>query len=113
MDMAVNAPTTRRRRFQFGLGTMLALMTLLALWLGWEKHYIQERRDFLELNKAAIAAGPKRYVMSRRVPPKPAEIPFWRRWLGDEPVDVISMPFAAGKEAHAKAMALFPEARLE
>jgi hypothetical protein len=108
-----DGPPTRRRWFQFGVGTMLLLVTAFALWLAWEKHCIQERRDFLASNKAAIAAGPKRHVMSRKTQYKPAEISLWRRWLGDEPVDVIPMPFAAGDEAHARARALFPEARLE
>ncbi len=94
---------------------MFALITLLAAWLAWEKNYIQQRREFLAANEAAIAAGPKRHVMSMlpKAQYQPAEIPFWRTWLGDEPVDVIAMPFAAGDEAHAKAKSLFPEARLE
>jgi hypothetical protein len=29
-------PPTRRRWYQFGLGTMLLLVTVFAIWLGWE-----------------------------------------------------------------------------
>ena len=36
------APPTRRRWFQFGLGTMLLLVTVFAVWLGWELSYIRE-----------------------------------------------------------------------
>ena len=106
-------PPTRRRWFQFSIRSLLLLLTAFAMLLAWEKRYIRARRDFLESNNAAIAAGPKRHVMSRKTQYKPAEIPFWRRLLGDEPVDVIPMPFAAGEKARAKARALFPEARLE
>jgi hypothetical protein len=107
------AKPTRRRWYQFSLGTMFLLVTATAFWLGWDMRYIRERRAFLASNREAIAAGPKRYIVMRKTQYKPAEIPLWRRWLGDEAVDVIPMPFAAGDEAHAKARALFPEARLE
>jgi len=36
-----NAP--RRRWFQFGVGTMLFLVTALAAWLSWELKFIRDR----------------------------------------------------------------------
>ena len=35
---------SHRRWFQFGTGTMLLLVTIFALWLGWELSYIRERQ---------------------------------------------------------------------
>ena len=105
--MLPTTPHTRRRWCQFGLRTLLVAVTFFALWLGWEMHYIRERRVFLASNREVIAAGPKRHLMMRKTQYKPAEIPLWRRWLGDEAVDVIQMPFAAGDEVHIKARALF------
>ena len=34
---------SRRRWYQFGIGTMLVTIALFALWLGWEMHKVRER----------------------------------------------------------------------
>ena len=40
----VEAPKTRRRFFQFGLGTMFLLVTVLCAFLGYHLNWIRERR---------------------------------------------------------------------
>lgn len=36
-----------RRWFQFGLGTMLAIVTLLCVWLAWQVRVVRERKLLL------------------------------------------------------------------
>jgi len=38
------APPTRRRWFQFGLGSLLALVTVFAVWLGWHMNRVHAQR---------------------------------------------------------------------
>src|SRR5258708_1128616 len=44
--MSENHPV-RRRRFQFGLGTIFVLGTVFSVWLGWELKYIRDGRAFV------------------------------------------------------------------
>jgi hypothetical protein len=107
------APQTRRRWFQFGLGTLFVVVTIFAVWLGWELKFIRERQAFL------MRAGADRtwYVMSSQLdgPITPRHriptIPFWRRWLGDEAVAIMEPPH--GIAADEEIDALFPEANAE
>lgn len=112
-------PKHSRRWFQFGLGAMLVWVTVLAVALGWELNFIRERRAFLQsLQKQQLAEIARSntpvgslYSVSAVYPPVPA-IPFWRRWLGDEPQDVITFPRETPPAEMDKAKMLFPEATL-
>jgi hypothetical protein len=55
VSMAEEAPT-RRRWFQFSLRTMLLLVTVFGVWLGYEMNWIHSRRSFLA-DEAAMRAG--------------------------------------------------------
>jgi hypothetical protein len=37
----------QRRRFRFSLRTFLLAFTAIALWLGWNAHLVQRRKDFI------------------------------------------------------------------
>jgi hypothetical protein len=102
----------RRRWFQFGLGTMLLAVTVFAALLGWELDYIRERKEFLAWVESTCAAEGN-HTFSIDTLAVPAEIPMWRRWMGDKPADVITLPFVAAEADADKARALFPEARIE
>jgi hypothetical protein len=108
-------PTPPRRRwFQFSLATMFVVVTVLAVWLGWEVKLVRDRSDFLVwCHEGNVAAGLERgwtAYPSRNVP-APA-IPFWRRWLGDESVHAITLPPGSSAADYERATVLFPEAAI-
>ena len=106
--MSSPAPPTRGRRLQFGLGTMLVVVTIFALWLGWEVRFIRERQAFLQWIKSQEPTGG--FVIRSSWSGAPAPIPFWRRWLGDEPENLIELPAGSMPADRDQAKALFPEA---
>ena len=110
--MMESTQPTRRRWFQFGLGTLFVLMTVFAVWLGWELKYIRERKEFLAWVESKLATEANHTFMIDPLA-VPAEIPVWRRWLGDKPRDAITLPFVATKADAGKARALFAEAKVE
>jgi hypothetical protein len=96
------APKTRRRWFQFGLGTMIVVMTVLAIplgWLGWQIKYIRDRRDF---RARSLWSGMGDWTGT----PSP-EMPLYRRWLGDERATRV---FVNSEEDRQIGERLFPEA---
>ncbi|HEY1599862.1 MAG TPA: hypothetical protein VGG64_09690 [Pirellulales bacterium] len=115
-------PSIRRRWYQFGLGTMFVLVTLFAVWLGWQINVVRERqavRVFIE-EQGGIARSlqdwrpmryPPGYVGPRQgaIPPK-ISLPFWRHWMGDEPVAEILWPAGSPESKMEYAAAVFPEA---
>jgi hypothetical protein len=115
----------RRRWYQFGIGTMLLLVTILAVWLGWELNYIRKRAAFLveneRLSNVDVPDEPSKdgtgsYVTITGTlvepPDAPAAIPFWRRWLGDTPAEFVILPQKASKAYRKQAKSLFPEAQV-
>jgi hypothetical protein len=46
-------PKPRRRWFRFSLRTMLVLVTLLCLYLGWAMNWKRQRREWLERSDVA------------------------------------------------------------
>jgi hypothetical protein len=115
----------RRRWYQFGLRTMFVVVTAVAGWLSWELRYMQKRRDMRQEIKdesVRTQAVLKQLPMWggvdswRNVPVNesvsfPPQIPAWRRWLGDAPLD---LPFVV-RHTRADAIrtsALFPETNI-
>jgi hypothetical protein len=109
----------RRRRFQFGIGTMFVLMTLFAAWLAWELRFIQHRSDVMKSARAdrvmvveaedwdqLNAAAQSRFV-------RPATVPWWRRSLGDEAITAILFPPGTDESKMATLRTVFPEATVE
>lgn len=41
-------PAPSRRWFRFSLRTLLIVVTIFAIWLGYQWHWIRQRREFLE-----------------------------------------------------------------
>jgi hypothetical protein len=81
------APQTRRRWYQFGLGTTLLLLTafaIVAAFLAYHVHWIRQRRELIPLDMTT-RSGPPRYV-------SPAEFGNpWFMWAVD-PHDLRSDP---------------------
>jgi hypothetical protein len=96
---------------------MFLMVTVLAVWLGWELKFIRERRDFLALldryRMAEIEAARGRAVSTAVLTPsyEDAIVPFWRRWLGDEAQSVILLPGNTSETHLQQARSLFPEAK--
>ncbi|HEY2840120.1 MAG TPA: hypothetical protein VGJ26_13275 [Pirellulales bacterium] len=119
-------PTTPPSRwFQFGLRTMFVVVFLLAIflgWLAWTLRMIHARRavlesvsdrhgDFWTLGRCQEGlGGPKdvREAEARELATQ-CSIPFWRKWLGDEPVALIFDTFGTEVD-RSEQRRLFPEA---
>lgn len=79
-DLATR-PTQRTRWFQFRLGTLLALVSVLGVWLGIHTEATRKQRHAVQALKAV--GGTVRYDYEYLG--KPSRIPEWlRRWLGDD-----------------------------
>jgi hypothetical protein len=109
--------TPLRRRFQFSFGTMLLLMTAFAFWLAWELRYIRERQAALAASKDR-QSGFAMYMSAfeaqelPRAWPYPGDeprIPFWRAWLGDRAIGIITL-YDGTEVDCVRLRALFPEA---
>ncbi len=98
----------RRRWFQFGIGTMLLLVTVFAVWLGWEMAFIRERQEWVRLAKDRRMIV-KTVAESTKPIPSAAQIPIWRRLLGDQPIVAIRLPSDSSDEDLQQVRALFPE----
>ncbi len=96
---------------------MFLLVTVIAVWLGWELKFIRERKRFLALldqyRMAEMEAASSRLVPSAIYIPAFDEptIPFWRRWLGDEAQGMILLPGNTTEVQLQTARELFPEAK--
>jgi hypothetical protein len=105
------APTTRRSWFQFSLGTLLVVITLLTLSLGalaLDLTFIRKRRTLVD----SIVAQNRGKVFPpyERFSHKLVTIPRWREWLGDEAVDSIELFEDATPEEVERVKITFPEA---
>jgi hypothetical protein len=98
------AHPTRRRWLQFSLGTMLLLVSLVAVflaWLAWELSYIRDRQTWLSDNPTL--ARPDAKVDAT------AEISWARKILGDSIMPMIVAPDGWTDNEIAAAKKLFPE----
>jgi hypothetical protein len=120
---------------QFWLRALLALVSLLAVGLGWQYYSVYQRRaarDWVERNGGTVdvyAPSPpsERVEISPGVDlvitfgsgqrihgPKDApEIPQWKRWLGDEAYNQILLPEGSSPADVVRMRELFPEATVE
>jgi hypothetical protein len=110
-----------RRRYQFGIGTMLLIVTVFAGWFGWEVSFIRARKEMRQEIKAEYA---HRGAVLRQLTMwggldswdtiavnKAVSYPAWRRWLGDTPMDLPTV--TRNTEADAiRTRALFPESEI-
>jgi hypothetical protein len=101
--------SSKRRRFQFRLRTLMIGVTLFALipcgYVGWQAKIVRERRA--ELNRVVdgrlygIAGSDERRA-----------IPWIRRVLADQQVYSIMMPVGTDRSELDRLRALFPEAKV-
>jgi hypothetical protein len=98
---------------RFSLRTLLLMVTVFCIWLGYENHIVRTR---LAVGTEASQRG----FTFTTIPPDvlsdrpPAKLFFVRRWLGDEPVDVIgyNLPFwNSTREEAERLRRYFPEAQ--
>jgi hypothetical protein len=118
----MSTPTTPRRWFHYSLRTLFVVVTLFALWLGWELKFIRDRRSFLksmdelrdaEMTQAAtgltVAFGGLGWTF-QGAPAVDVRIPFWRRWRGDEAQIGLILPRSSTDADMENAKRLFAEA---
>jgi hypothetical protein len=109
----------RKHRFRYNLRTLMLVVTLLCLWLGWEFNAIQERRAIVEwtvANDGLVYNGGSHIGFFdgsfSTLTFTPASMPFWRRWMGDVAALEITLPASATARDHRRAQRAFPEARV-
>jgi hypothetical protein len=91
---------------------MLCGMTLCAI-VAAQYGYVQRRnaaRQEIVLDGGIVYTWEKpcRNPALQRLPRR--EIPIWRRWLGDEAIQIVAMPAGSERSECARATAIFPEA---
>jgi hypothetical protein len=133
-------PSKRKRRwFQFSLRTMLIMVALLAVplgYFGWQAKIVRERKDLLSLvvdrgggylisdeptlsRVRTVGAlfreelgGPNRLfvlVSAHDVSKNPSRI---RNWFGDESITMLWLTASIPSDEAAKFIAAFPEANV-
>ena len=125
--------------FQFSFKLLLAVLTLAAIWIGWNTSIVNNRKRLLrslDQNTAVIrqqslddfkAAGyrlnnvtrheldvlgafnQRRYTLYKLRSPKSGDLSYIRRLLGDEPFHVIELDKDSDREEYLSA---FPEAQI-
>jgi hypothetical protein len=108
MAMSEPTPPTRRRWYQFGLGTMLVVTAIVAVWLAWELSYIRERQAWLRDNPAFVH---RMEPGEETALPEP-HISWWRGCLGDDAVQLIVCPAGWSESERDRVQTMFPEATL-
>ena len=109
-------PTPKSRRWfkwswlTFSLRTMFVVVTVFAVWLGWELKYVRDRKAALDLLTQSGGTTVIYGTLSNPVS-LPVPIPWWRRLLGDEGIPYLLFPATWTDEECNHAIQLFPEAR--
>lgn len=98
-----------RRYFQFGLRSLFLVITLFAVWLGWELKFIRDRDDA----KARADADGGWIEPAAAIGGMSPDIPLWRRYLGDEAIYLIEMPPDAMESEWSRVRRLFPESAMQ
>ena len=92
---AMSDVVPKRRWFRFSLRTLFVIVTLVALWLGYELNWIRERRKFLNApgvfeSTSIDTLGPNFVIPPPLVPPPRA--PGMLRLFGERGVVAIEIP---------------------
>jgi hypothetical protein len=99
-----------RVRFQFRLRTLMIAVTVLALGCGYFAHearVVHERTPMLEAIRSKGG-----YTTTYRHASKPPSPTWLRRILGDETVEVLTLPASTDNVTIAEIRRLFPDADL-
>ena len=91
-----------RFAFRFSLRMMLAVVTVLILWLGYYVNWKHQRRDALE----------QPHTSWRSAPPREVRLPWGLQLAGESPREGIDLPSGASDEQLATFRSLFPEAEV-
>jgi hypothetical protein len=112
----IESAKRKRRWFQFSLRTLMIVVTLLAVplgYVGWQSKIVRNRNAWKSNRPAAdppYSTYAATFVVLRGDPDqKPNRM---RRWLGDEANETIALPTTATDEDIRKAIVLFPEAEV-
>ena len=106
---------TRRRWLRFSLRGLLIVVTLVAVWLGWNVHVVRQRKAALaELRSSGklLAAYSVAMMGEMQVTRLSSEVQvtFVRKLLGDDPMAFIYFSPSAPISDLRRAKVLFPEA---
>jgi len=101
-----------RRRFRFTLRTLFVVVTMFACWLGWQGHIVRARKDVIAyLNRKGTGVITTREWV-RGTGEQVQWNPFWRRWMGDESMFLLGVPYGSKEFTPDRVNALFPEAQV-
>jgi hypothetical protein len=109
------ATDPKPRRLRFTLRTLLVVMAAVGVWLGWQLSIVRER----QATRHWLSEGAGWFITATdyaQIPSPPAaeptarQVPFWRLWLGDEPIAQIGFEPVVGKAERQHVKKLFPEA---
>jgi hypothetical protein len=107
-------PTPSRRRwFQFALGAMFVLVTVFAVWLGWNVKQVHQRRAEYESWFGTDTIVTYWDHNRTSIPPRiqPIGVAIRVRLFGDMAFEEITLPQPDAAEIE-RVRALFPEARV-
>jgi hypothetical protein len=110
--MSMPTPPSRRW-FRFSLRTIFVVVTVFAVWLGWELKFIRDRKVFLKwVDETSGSYGTKSEWAIRPNNPfsNTPDVAKWRRWLGDDATIAITLGPGYTKDEAARMWRLFPEA---
>lgn len=103
----------------YRLRTLLLVVTLVGLWLGWEVNVVRQRKALLRELKTRFyadvmkAAEYEGRFPAGQAPTQVARVSTLRGWLGDEAVQEIRVvPTVAKESDQARIRRWFPEAKL-
>ena len=88
--------------FRYSLRTLLLLVTVLLVWLGYYVNWKHQRRQALELP----------HNTWHRWPPESIDLPFGLLVVGDQPQEGLDLPPNTTDEQLARMQELFPEAEV-
>lgn len=101
---------TPRRWFRFSLRTLFVVVTVFAVWLGWELSFIKERKASIRLIRDKYGSVYTSSDLADRPVTDLVSIPFWRRMLGDEAVQMVRLTPAFSDNDLRNVQRIFPEA---
>lgn len=86
---------------------MFVVLTVFSVWLGWQAKIVRDRRE------AASKLQTERGTMIKSGDfqgYEPSAIPFWRKYLGDEPYAGLLVPPDYSSDEMVTLCRIFPEA---
>ncbi|HEY2839245.1 MAG TPA: hypothetical protein VGJ26_08860 [Pirellulales bacterium] len=98
---------------------MFIVMTVLAIWLGWQANAVHERKRLLELiqeqggSASGLMRGEDAYSYAAFIRLKESRPWLLRRWLGDWDVRTIDLPASMPAEMVDRIARAFPAASIE